>query len=108
MENVLQITLNPKPYNLALILPDRQLTDLFNHEQRTYQKCLSAFMLFELVVVGFLRLENGCFGWLQFEVLLQPTLPLDEAVNINAVWANLIVEECCRLGVTVCIPRTLN
>jgi hypothetical protein len=29
-------------------------------------------------------------------------------VNINAVWANLIVEECCRLGVTVCIPRTLN
>jgi hypothetical protein len=53
-------------------------------------------------------LENGCFGWLQFEVLLQPTLPLDEAVNINAVWANLIVEECCRLGVTVCVPCTLN
>jgi len=44
----------------------------------------------------------------QFEVLLQPTLPLDETVNINAVWANLIVEECCRLGVTVCVPRTLN
>ena len=37
----------------------------------------------------------------QFETLLQPISPLTDAVNINVLWANLIVEECCRLGVTV-------
>lgn len=36
----------------------------------------------------------------QFEALLQPFSPLQDAVNINALWARLIVEECCRLGVT--------
>ncbi|KAL2645330.1 hypothetical protein R1flu_012917 [Riccia fluitans] len=36
----------------------------------------------------------------QFETLLEPTQPLEKVVNINALWAKLIVEECCRLGIT--------
>eukprot|EP00249_Psilotum_nudum_P024790 c29294_g1_i4 orf=1-2574(-) len=35
----------------------------------------------------------------QFESLLQPFPPLNKAINVNAIWARLIVEECCRLGV---------
>nr|XP_024385455.1 protein PHYLLO, chloroplastic-like isoform X2 [Physcomitrium patens] len=36
----------------------------------------------------------------QFESLLQPSRALKDVVNINALWAKLIVEECCRLGIT--------
>ncbi|KAL3698745.1 hypothetical protein R1sor_012821 [Riccia sorocarpa] len=36
----------------------------------------------------------------QFETLLEPSQPLEKAPNINALWAKLIVEECCRLGIT--------
>ncbi|KAG6548096.1 hypothetical protein Mapa_010376 [Marchantia paleacea] len=36
----------------------------------------------------------------QFETLLEPRQPLEKVVNINALWAKLIVEECCRLGIT--------
>ncbi|MCO5559536.1 hypothetical protein L7F22_013137 [Adiantum nelumboides] len=35
----------------------------------------------------------------QFEAVLQPFSPLHDAVNINALWARLIIEECCRLGI---------
>ncbi|GAQ91163.1 isochorismate synthase [Klebsormidium nitens] len=36
----------------------------------------------------------------QFERILSPLPPLSEAPNVNALWARLVVEECCRLGVT--------
>ncbi|BFI28545.1 menaquinone-specific isochorismate synthase [Marchantia polymorpha subsp. ruderalis] len=36
----------------------------------------------------------------QFEALLEPRQPLEKVVNMNALWAKLIVEECCRLGIT--------
>jgi hypothetical protein len=39
--------------------------------------------------------------YVQFEALLQPKFPLEQVANINALWAKLIVEECCRLGITV-------
>jgi hypothetical protein len=38
---------------------------------------------------------------LQFERILSPLPPLSEAPNVNALWARLIIEECCRLGATV-------
>ncbi|KAG0608149.1 hypothetical protein M758_8G082600 [Ceratodon purpureus] len=36
----------------------------------------------------------------QFEALLQPSRALKDVININMLWAKLIVEECCRLGIT--------
>ncbi|KAI5055725.1 hypothetical protein GOP47_0029246 [Adiantum capillus-veneris] len=36
----------------------------------------------------------------QFEAILQPFSPLEDAVNINALWARLVIEECCRLGIS--------
>lgn len=36
----------------------------------------------------------------QYESLLEPDKHLEIFPNINAVWAFLIVEECCRLGIT--------
>ncbi|CAM6124850.1 unnamed protein product [Calypogeia fissa] len=35
-----------------------------------------------------------------FEALLEQRQPLETTVNINALWAKLIVEELCRLGIT--------
>ncbi|XP_057848584.2 protein PHYLLO, chloroplastic isoform X2 [Cryptomeria japonica] len=36
----------------------------------------------------------------QFEALLEPYPQLQQFANINALWAYLMVEECCRLGIT--------
>jgi hypothetical protein len=38
---------------------------------------------------------------LQFEALLKRRQPLETISNMNALWAHLIVEELCRVGVTV-------
>ena len=35
----------------------------------------------------------------QFRLLLQPVRPLAQAPNVNALWAQLMVEELCRLGI---------
>ena len=35
----------------------------------------------------------------QFCLLLQPVRPLAQAPNVNALWAQLMVEELCRLGI---------
>lgn len=40
-----------------------------------------------------------CHQVLQYMRLLAPQPPLDSAPNINALWARLLVEEACRLGV---------
>ena len=35
----------------------------------------------------------------QYRLLLQPVRPLAQAPNVNALWAQLMVEELCRLGI---------
>ncbi|KAH9297378.1 hypothetical protein KI387_029060, partial [Taxus chinensis] len=36
----------------------------------------------------------------KFEALLEPCKQLQQFPNVNALWAFLIIEECCRLGIT--------
>ncbi|XP_002986213.2 protein PHYLLO, chloroplastic [Selaginella moellendorffii] len=57
--------------------------------------------------VGIVEGSNSSSEWhelelktSQFEALLQPSKQLKDAANINMVWARLLVDECCRLGVT--------
>lgn len=40
----------------------------------------------------------------QFDALLREAEPLSERPNVNQLWAGLLVEELCRLGInTFCI-----
>ncbi|GBG88582.1 hypothetical protein CBR_g48051 [Chara braunii] len=36
----------------------------------------------------------------QFQALLAPVRPLEDSVNVNELWARMIIEECVRLGIT--------
>ncbi|KAJ7550965.1 hypothetical protein O6H91_07G126900 [Diphasiastrum complanatum] len=63
--------------------------------------------LFLYAGVGIVKGANALSEWRelelkisQFEALLKPPPSLENMVNINALWATMIVEECSRIGIT--------